>query len=49
MATPLAILYLFQDLAFIDVLSMVTLSMSLMLLIFIGMVLFYAKKEEHLA
>jgi len=49
MATPLAILYLFQDVAFIDVLSMVTLSMSLMLLIFIGMVLFYAKKEERLA
>jgi len=49
MATPLGILYLFQDVAFIDVLSMVTLSMSIMLLIFIGMVLFYAKREERLA
>ncbi len=47
MATPLGILYLFQDLAFIDVLTMVTISMSIMLLIFIGMVLFYAKREER--
>ena len=48
MATPLAILYLFQDLEFINALNMVTLSMSIMLLIFIGMVLFYAKREENL-
>jgi len=48
MATPLAILYLFQDLEFINALNMVTLSMSIMLLIFIGMVLFYAKQEENL-
>jgi O-antigen/teichoic acid export membrane protein len=48
MSIPLAILYFFQELAFIDVLSLVTLSMSMMLLLFIGMVLFYAKKEEGL-
>ena len=48
MAIPLSIIYFFRDLGFVDVLSLVTLSMSIMLLLFIGMVLFYAKKEEGL-
>jgi len=44
MAVPLAIIVVFKSLNFIDVLSMVTYSMSMMLIMFIGMVLYYTHK-----
>ena len=48
MAIPLGIIVVFNSLSFIDVLSMVTLAMSIMLIIFIIMILYYTKKENNI-
>ena len=46
MAIPLSILYFFKNSEFLDVLNIMTLFMTMMLLLFIGMILFYTKNKR---
>jgi len=46
MAIPLSIIFFFHHLDFVAVLRLVTLAMSVMLLIFIGMIILYTYKEK---
>lgn len=46
MLVPLSLLYVFKDLEFLEVLNIITLSMSSMLVIFIFLVIFYTKREK---
>ncbi len=48
MVIPLSIIFIFHSLNFIDVLSIVTLSMSAMLIIFIIMIIYYTQKEKDI-
>ena len=48
MVIPLSIIFIFSSLSFIDVLSIVTLSMSAMLIIFIIMIIYYTQKEKNI-
>jgi O-antigen/teichoic acid export membrane protein len=48
MAIPLAIIIIFQSSSFIEVLLMVTFSVSIMIIIFILMVIYYTKHEKGL-
>ncbi len=49
MLTPLSILYIFKDTEILQILHIINLSMSILLLIFILMVLIYAKKYDKLS
>ena len=46
MAIPLSILYMFNGLDFLKVLNIITLSMTVMLFIFICLIVYYVKKER---
>jgi len=47
MLVPVSILFILNELGFIYVLELITLAMSLILLMYIGLVLFYTKKEKN--
>lgn len=47
MSIPLSIIIFLRSLNFLDVLTIVTVIMSMMLIIFIGMVLYYTKQEKN--
>ncbi|SHO81117.1 O-antigen flippase Wzx [hydrothermal vent metagenome] len=47
MLVPISILFILNELGFIYVLELITLAMSLILLMYIGLVLFYTKKEKN--
>jgi len=49
MLIPICILLALNELGFIYVIKLITLSMSLMLLLYIGLVFIYTKKEENSA
>jgi len=47
MIIPLSIIYLLREDGFIEVLNIVTLSMTIMLIVFIYLVIYYTKKEKN--
>jgi O-antigen/teichoic acid export membrane protein len=47
MLIPIGILLAFNEFGFLNVLALITYSMSLMLLLYIGLVFIYTKKEEN--
>jgi O-antigen/teichoic acid export membrane protein len=48
MTVPLALLVIFNKLEFLVILELITLSMSIMLVFFIGLIVFYTKKESEI-
>jgi len=49
MLVPISLLLIFNELAFLEVLKLITLSMSLILILYLGLVFIYTKKEVHSA
>mgnify|MGYP000355520500 CR=1 FL=1 len=49
MLVPISLLLIFNELAFLEVLKLITLSMSLILILYLGLLFIYTKKEVHSA